>query len=372
MKKIIALLFVLALLTYASACQDSTDTLYQTNPETSDEAAAESSETSAAKETAAPADLAAAEPLVNGPVLEQELTEEFSVLDDRLQVLMPEGTQNMTIQLGVMYAPESSHEVTQLNAEYGDEKLVMYFCETFKYSSGNADKDAEEFTDYWFEGSLKNPQISIDNIPSGTDMIRATPSTFRTSSDLALVDSAFIKCSDNTVIYAGVYVSKGLLDDEASCASQADKIISSIQLGTREIGQEAKTVKFYYNQMQIDIAKDFVLIEQIGIDFDVYTIREITKIGEEANYVGIYFGMYPSTAASEAKVGDEKYIFREDTILGEDIYWVGELSGGIYYWDALLSPFGSGIKMHIFFNSSDDNEFYENIALISELEILEP
>ncbi len=368
MKKIVTLLIVLALLLGISACQDQTEISPQTSPEVTGEQASASSETITAQETEKPTD----ELSVKGPVLTQELTEEFSALDGRLMVYMPEGTQNMTIQNGVMYAPESSHEVTQLNAEYGEQQLIMYFVETFKYSSGDVNKDAEEFVDYWFEGSIKNPEISFEKSNAETDIIRVTPGTYSKSKDLVLIDSAFIKSTDNTIIYAGVYVSKNLINDKEACANQADKMINSIQIGNREIGQEAKSIEFYYSKLQIDIAKNFVLIEQIGIDFDVYTIREITKIGEDANYLGIYFGLYPSTIASEVEVGDDGYIFREDTVLGKDIYWVGELSGDLYYWDALLAPFDNGIKMHIYFNSTDDTEFNENISIIQGIEVLEP
>ena len=307
----------------------------------------------------------------NIPLLQRELDKEFSLLNDRLFLNVPNGTEDAQMQQGVMYAPESNQRITRLMLEEGNQKLVVYAQEMFYYSSGDLQKDAKEFTKLMFGSETGKINTSIEKLNEEIDIIRATPAVDDLYDDSVLVDSVFIVNTDNTVIYLGVYVTDNLYSQQDLCKSKADEIINSIKLGTRKIGQDAHTANIR-NDMTIDVDKDYTLVVQIGIDFDVYHVIELTEIGTEGNYFGIYFGFHPSTPADTIEKGDEGYEFAENTMLGAETPWVGTaLDSDEYKWETLIALYDSYMKMHIFFYTSSDEQFNEIMNILETIKFVD-
>lgn len=307
-------------------------------------------------------------------ILTAESNQSFSLLDDRLYVNMPGGTEDIAVQYGVMHAPESNQRITQLVYADNNDVMTVNAQEMFYYSSGDTEKDAKEFVDYLFAGYVDDIDVTIEQNSNGLNLIRVTPFVYDTGGTTALVDSAFVVCEDNTIVFVGVYFSCNLVEKSELCKNQSAKIIDSLQLGTRQIGLIAST-EMLGKIINIDVDEGCVLVEQNAVDFDVYRIYELTKMNETGASMGIYMGMNPSSSVNGVKKGDEGYIYKDDTILGKDMYWIGtEIDEDVYHWETLLSPYAEeniiGLTLHIFFTSSSDEEFEKIASMLRTMEFI--
>ena len=231
-------------------------------------------------------------------------------------------------------------------------------------------KDAELLADMWGEVLGKDYQISMEKTQKGLDIIRVKPSADNQDTNSFLIDSAFFINSDDTYIFVGVFISGTLKNDIEACVESADKMINSIELGQRKIGQSVQTAMIS-NDINIQIPEGFVLYEQNGVDFDVYYIAQITTADISGMSAGIYIGSYPSTNIENVKKGDEGYIFKQSKILGENVLWVGTMENGIYSWEAMVHPYDEFYRMHIFFTCNDNSEFEQIVDIIETMEFID-
>ena len=125
MNKKIILLPILAAVLFAAGCQAESD-ITDNSPAPTAEATQQ-----AATEAVIASPTATEKAVDDIFMLDRELDTQYSLINDRLTIMMPEGTIDRSVQYGVMSAPESSQRLTLLYLESGNKNLAIWSVETF-------------------------------------------------------------------------------------------------------------------------------------------------------------------------------------------------------------------------------------------------
>ena len=245
-------------------------------------------------------------------LFEAHTTKKFSLLNNRLQVYLPEFSQDSAIQNGIMSPWSSNEQETRIIIQRDDKKLVLYLRELFMQSGGNITNDAQTIliSQYKGEGTLKSPVVNgkIQNVQLVPDVYEGK--------DGIEVREAIVKTQDGLLVYAAVLVAPETFEsDKDGCIKIAETIINSIGEGERTIERAPRDGTIRWPGFTIALKQDYVLTLSAGIDFDVYYIRKIVKPGELQPYMGIYIGGHPSF------LGDDSNATIGGKILGQNITW---------------------------------------------------
>jgi len=289
----------------------------------------------------------------------RELAEgEFSLIDDRLFVTMPEGTVDIARQESIMSAPASNHEETELVLEEGKGEITLHAYELFMYSSGKLENDAKVLTDKWSKSSGRSytySKMSSANI----EAMYIIPAEFNTNLDYILLRRALVKTADNTLIVVSVYANPQKFTDKSACFKLADEILATLEEGTRIIDTSAHKEKI--GGCEIALQKEYVFTLSIGPDFVVYYITKIVKVGEKQPNMGIYIGGHPD-GVSLSPDAEVKMI--SDKILGKHIEWISYKTNDVLHMETIFELDSDYWKMHIFMSghSEKDIEEMQNMA----------
>jgi len=239
-------------------------------------------------------------------------TKKFSLINNRLQVYLPEFSQDIAIQNGIMSPWSSNEEDTRIVIERYNKKLVLYLYEPFILASDNLKNDAQTIliSQYESQGTLKSPYSNgkIQNVQLIPDIYDGT--------DGITVREAIIKTQDGLLVYAAVIATHETFNsDKDGCIETAESMINSISEGGRVVERAQRTGSIKWPGYTILLKQDYVLTLSSGIDFDVYYVQKIVKPGELQPYMGIYVGGHPSFSADDRKVSENS------KILGQNIKW---------------------------------------------------
>jgi len=242
----------------------------------------------------------------------------YSLLDGRLLVDMPEGTQNTPIQVSQNSAPDSERTSTQLIYASAERNIVLTAYEDFQLSGGSLEDDARN--------GLKDPiaagqQFDLQPVSAGDGLsvVEIIPRTFNESDNAILTRSALVKDANGALITINLYTDAESFKDRDACFSQADAILMSLRPGGRML--ETGVHKEQIGDYTIQVAAGYVLTTQTSDTFTVYTVTKMVPVGTQPPYMCLYFGVYPSLVCDSQNISLDDLETGQDTILGRDATW---------------------------------------------------
>lgn len=296
----------------------------------------------------------------------------FSLIDNRLFISMPEGSKDEAILNGIMEAASSNHEETRIILEESDQKLVVYAKEMFLYSSENIEDDAKEL----FGISSMQDQINytFSIIKPGTDfsVLKVIPEKFDLNSSAVLVRGALVRNSDNTLIFVGVYATPETFTSKDDCIRLSEDILNTIEEGVRKINTSAHKEKIE-EFIDISLEKDYVFIQQTGIDFTVYTVIKIVSVYDIQPSMGIYVGAHPAPIHQRKRIPKDALKTSDGIIMGTNVEWLhynpdSDTVNSSSFTETLLSTNGP-MMMHIFIYPTNESDLNEMKRIAESLEI---
>ncbi|NLO39832.1 MAG: hypothetical protein GX115_10250 [Ruminiclostridium sp.] len=304
------------------------------------------------------------EPTITGTpsssILEKKLEKKlFSLMDDRLFIQMPEGAMDMAIQENIMSAARSNQSETMLVLEEANERLMVYAQELFMYAGENFHDDVEQLCKNRYKQDVLYQLEDILQSGNELKVIKVTPDKYAMSSDMVEIGQAYIKTEDNVLIYIGVYVMADMMNETEQAIKQADRILGSIQPGTRTLNTTPHEETIWDN-ITLHLDKDFVLVEENGIHFTVYYLAKITKMNEDIPSIGIYIGAHPSLLYYGRGIESSQLAAVKDNILDKDVEWVTYMpfEDDDYYCAETVVPLSDGVfVIHIFIDAANEEEF---------------
>lgn len=283
---------------------------------------------------------------------------------------MPAGTQDIAMQQDVMGAANSEDEETRLMLEGNRQKLVVFAQETYFYSDNMEDDIGKILKSSHGETYTYTTQC-IRQSSDGFKVICVSPDKIDTSDESVLVREVFARIADGTLIFVGVYVTPETAADKDLCLKQADKIVESIQPGTRKINASAH-VETIVDNLSIKLDKDYVLVEQTGADFSVYYITKIVKLHGSRPLIGIYIGGHPTLMYTQRGIEDSQLTATEDRILNKKVEWLSykpSPDDEAYSAETVFGLPFSIMQMHIFVDAANEAEFLKIKEMIDTLEV---
>lgn len=267
--------------------------------------------------------------------------EPYSVLDGRLTIRIPAGTEDAAMQPDIMGPMSSSARETRLMSEnIGGAELVVYAQEMFCYSTGDFVKDLEiifssnwEDAEFGYELACSEPGFSAAKLK-----IPATDP----QGEAILVSAVVVRTADNGLIMLSFLVTPEAYRFPDQCRALCDRVIATLKPGERMLNTDARRETLDAAGYQISLDKDYVVIEQFGVDFLVYYIDKVTPLGTSAPSMGIYLGFHPSTDGKP--YGTQS----KGAILGKSVVW--SASGNRV---ETLTTLKGGNMMHIFITADD-------------------
>lgn len=296
----------------------------------------------------------------------------YSVLDNRLLVKMPEGTEDIPMQNGIMSPQVSSHDQTRLMTELiNNQCIVLLAEELYQYSSGNLEKDTRSIWEKISGQTQYDYSLSPVYSNNGADFMIITITNNDPS--FPMIQGAVVKSPDNALMFLGIYANEGAYEQKEDCLNLSYRILSSIMAGNRtlDLSEHEETV---YN-MSIDVKKGYILTKHRGVDFEVNFIEKMIPVGGENSTMGIYIGGYPSYTKEMKGYTDSDIRTIDGTILGEDVEWLyydkenEYLDDKIHMQTLIEIPYNG--YLHIFMNAADKTSLEEMEEMAESLDYIE-
>lgn len=292
---------------------------------------------------------------------------ELSLLGDRFFIKMPKGSSIVENRAGIMEAPTSLQEKTSIcSVPIKDQSVYLTAREIFAYSSGNLKKDAES---YWsHDGKLaKYYSLNEYKTKSGLNVILVKIS--EKLNDNPVMD-VLVEAPDKTLIYLTFSATDDIYNQHEKCEKYIMDIIDTLRVGTRTLDlSEHKTI---IGGMNITIAKEYVLTQNIGIDFDVYYLTKVGILGKPRASMGIYVGGYPSYSEEREGYPSSQIKRTKGTVLGKQIEWLyyGNSTVDDDSYVQTLVKLGDYSKIHIFISPTNKDDLEEMKQMAASLQLV--
>lgn len=293
---------------------------------------------------------------------------DFSLLDNRLFMEMPKGSANVPMQNGIMAPTSSSHEETRLMSQLiNGQRIVVYAKELFVTSSGDLKEDARILWERMSGDKTENYRLSEIESQNGLDIVKVFIDNPNINSDAILIDSAFVKMSDNTIIFLGFYVNPMAFRWQENCLELTDTLVSTLRAGARTLNLSAHEETIY--NLNFNLKKDYILTQQQGTDFDVFYIKKVVPVTSYSPSMGIYLGWHPSFSEEVEGFQDSHKNIIKGSILDIPVEWLYyDKDGGlvdIYSYMQTLISLDSGAYMHVFIYPTSEEDL-EEMKMIAE------
>lgn len=292
------------------------------------------------------------------PILERAMdTVPFPLLDGRLLLRMPLGTQDIARQPDIMSAEISNHKETRLVLEGSGQQLVVYAQESFYYSD-DLDGDVDRILKQWHGGSFAYTADAARQTDDGLRVICYSPAHIDTSVNAVLIRGAVVGLADGTFITVGVYVTPETAADTELCQKQAGGILDTLSAGPRRIDASVHEERLGRNSLAIELDQGYVIVQDEGVDFSVFYLMKFVKLGEPAPSIGIYMGGHPSLMYMQRGVEESELTKTKAKILNKNVEWLSYASRGEYSYSAETYLYLNGyLIMHVFIDAQDEAEF---------------
>lgn len=303
------------------------------------------------------------------PILERELSKNpHSLISDRLLIQMPVGAEDIARQQDIMSAPRSSQGETRLVLEGNGQQLVLYAQETF-YTTDDLEKNIDTILKLRYGKDFAYTTQAVKQSGNGLKVLCFSPNNIDTTTNAVLIRGAVVGIDDGTFISVGVYVTPETAEEEELCLKQAERILNSIQPGSRRISGLAQEERLGQNSLTIQLDKGYVIVQDEGVDFSVFYLMKYVKLGEPAPSVGIYIGEYPSWVYQQRGIQESQLTKTKDTILRRGVEWLSYKSNEEQYSAETYLYLNERLIMHIFVDAADEAEFDAIKEMIHTLKI---
>lgn len=289
----------------------------------------------------------------------------YSILNDRISMKMPEGSENIPIQESIMASVSSNDEETRLVAEsQNGELLVVYAQEMFMYSTGNLKEDAKNLWEEMSGQTEKDYELSETKNNKDLNVVKVDLKNIPEDGDAFLINGAFVRTSDNGLIFVSVYANSNALSEKEKCLKLSNDLISTIKTGNRKLNLSER--KETISNINVDVKKDYILTSKSGADYDVLYIKKMVPIDKNSPYMGIYLGSHPSFSEELQEYNESELTKTEATILGNKIEWLyysknSENVDETSYMQTLIDTKKDNYAryIHIFIYPTNDNDLNE-------------
>ncbi len=303
------------------------------------------------------------------PILERELSQyPFSLISDRLTVQMPVGAEDEAMQADAMSAQAPSKAETKLVLEADGKQLVLYAQETF-YTTDDLEKDLDTILKLRYGQGFTYTAEAVKQSGGGMKVIGFSPAQLDKSANSVLIQGAVVGIDDGAIVTIGVYATPETTADEDLCRKQAERILSSIEPGSRKIVGKPHEERLGLNSLTIQLDKNYVVAQHEGQDFSVFYLMKYVKLGEPAPSIGIYIGAHPSMMYPQRGIQESQLAKTEGKLLKKSVEWLSyEPNDGGYSAETYLY-LNDTLIMHIFVDAADETEFETIRKMIQTLKI---
>lgn len=274
-----------------------------------------------------------------------------SLLDDRLTIFMPEGSElQSAFYGGLMDGVEvgGEYEANLILSGYG-QTLSVNVSELHLYSTGDIKNDASLFIESINKGRSDSGAFTIPEPikADGASFIVMQP--VKNDSNIDFIMGALVRAADNTLLFARVYADQKAMTYPEDCTNLARQIVNSIQGGTRSLNADGQTLRL--GDYSITLSRGYVPTLKRGADFDVWYFTKLVTIGDVQSSFGIYRGNHPSSGDNKTtnNVTDivlnrmiTWHLYTESPgVFDENSYAETIIRTGISGWDAYMHIFAS-------------------------------
>ena len=243
------------------------------------------------------------------------LTQRMSLLEDRLYISMPQGTEDEISYVGaIMGALPSAEAETYLLWEDGELAIQILAQEQFRSSAGDLLGDAE----FIFTEGFQYFTTELLDLADGIKGVLLVPREYDYHLSFARVCELVLQPPDDTLIYLSIRVSEKLFYDPR-CNQLIDRLIASVRLGDRQLKLSARQQRLDWD-IAVDIAEGYAFIPEVGPEFADFYMPKVIPFDEGTSYLAVYCGWdYPFPGKSITLLGQEPSWFRIGGLDGRDI-----------------------------------------------------
>lgn len=174
---------------------------------------------------------------------------------------------------------------------------------------------------------------------------------------VVLVSETFASPTDDLVATAAAFESRRI---EAGTVVR-QRILTSLAAGDARLELSGGT-RVLVGGIAIDLPARYVVAHDRGPDFDVFRIRPIRRLGEDAGVLGVYVGHHPSFDPS----GTES----PGTLFGEVVTFYTAMDSNVVSREAIVEvPGARGTAVHVFIEGPDEQAVDALTAVASTLRV---
>jgi len=227
----------------------------------------------------------------------------------------------------IMEPAHSAEAETRIICDDKKERFVIFTSELYKYSDKNIMNEFNAFYNaeekkYKFESYLSKKKNRI---------ILGWPVDEKYDDETFLLLDTFIEGNDNILIQIGFYVNEAAYRNNRKKYIKLSKtIIDTIEQGEKKLTLNKRTYSFLTitypknrKKIEIPIPENYVLKKNLGPDFTVYRLFELTPFSSDVSPgISIYQGFDASYVHLDYGFKTKEAVKIPSTFLNEDIKWL--------------------------------------------------
>lgn len=262
------------------------------------------------------------------------------LLNDRLQVRVPEGAMSSAPPAAATETDGSVEMETRVFLGDGDKQLVVISEELGALAPPALAEKLKAASPRLAQANFRETTL-----PSGLKVVLATHDQLPDVPDAVPLAHAFSTLPDGTLQATRIFVSPAVMAGGGEgCVDFAVNILSTLAPGTHVLDLSAGTRKLG-SRFELAVPQGTLIAPQRGPDFNVYRVLVVRELGSAAPQMGIYVGAHPSYAPEpNAKSIPGK-------VLGKSVTWLETTTNGVVERETLLKL--PDVSLHLFMAASD-------------------
>jgi Tfp pilus assembly protein PilF len=306
-----------------------------------------------------------ASPAESAKLTDQALSSKINLLDGRLTIDMPTGTEVDSEHSSIKRdeASEVLHKETRASVKLDKQQLDLSVRELYATSGNNFDGNARKVFEPNLEAGKSKLSLGVKTIKSGLKMCQLkTEEAAKSNTQNQIVETAIVENTDGTVQFISIRANSDAAKSWKAVSTLADNILSSIAPGTKTLPTKSRKIEIdtFYGLVSL-VPEGTATNSDVGADFHVFTFNKIHELGTPAAYLSIYIGQHPAYRPKDLSAG------RPGTILGQPIKWQEEHANSLHLAQTLVPLQGTPTVLHIFCVAGSDQDISELIKIAEGL-----
>ncbi|HEU5074205.1 MAG TPA: hypothetical protein VFU02_08530 [Polyangiaceae bacterium] len=262
------------------------------------------------------------------------------LLNDRLQVRVPEGAMSSAPPATSTATEQAIEMETRVFLGEGDKQLVVISEELGALAPPALTEKLKAASPRLAQATFRELTL-----PSGLKVVLATHDQLPEVPDAVPLAHAFSTLADGTLQATRIFVSPAVMAGGGKgCVDFAVSILSTLAPGKHVLDLSAGTRKLG-SRFELAVPQGTLIAPQRGPDFNVYRVLVVRELGSAAPQMGIYVGTHPSYAPEpSAKPIPGK-------LLGKPVTWLETTTNGVVERETLLKL--PDVSLHLFMAASD-------------------